>query len=111
MLVATRVLTVVGPSGDIEVPVRIFAPEELVERSWGCRYEIDWPDRRKTMTAYGVDSVQALELALRMIGAELYSSRYHDAGQLVFERENGGYGFPVANGLRDLLVGDDAKFQ
>jgi hypothetical protein len=46
-----------------------------------------------------------------MIGAELYSSKYHDAGQLVFERENGGYGFPVANGLRDLLVGDDAKFQ
>jgi hypothetical protein len=111
MLVATRTLKVRNTEGETNVPIRIYAPEGLAERSWACRYEIDWPDRRKTMTVYGVDSVQALELALRMIGAELYSSKYHDAGQLVFERENGGYGFPVANGLRDLLVGDDAKFQ
>jgi hypothetical protein len=111
MIVAKRSLKVRNADGETEVPIRIFAPEELAERSWGCRYEIDWPNRRKAMTAHGVDSVQALELALRMIGAELYTSSYHKAGELVHETPGGGYGFPVPNTIRDMLVGDDAKFQ
>ena len=58
----------------------------------------------------GIDSMQALLLALQMIGAELYSSKHHDAGELVWEREGGGYGFPVPRTISDLLVGDDAVF-
>ena len=58
----------------------------------------------------GVDAIQALELALRMIGAFIYSSDHHASGNLVWEAPGKGYGFPVANSIRDLLVGDDKKY-
>jgi hypothetical protein len=40
----------------------------------------------------------------------LYASDYHENGQLMWTDEGLGYGFPVASTLRDLLVGDDARF-
>jgi hypothetical protein len=61
------------------------------------------------MTSRGGDAVQALEIALRLIGAQLYASKYHQDGSLVFETPGAGYGFPVPANLRDLLVGADAK--
>jgi Domain of unknown function (DUF6968) len=109
MLIATRVLTVRDGETETKVPVRLFAPVHE-GRSWGCRYEIDWPDRRKTVTARGVDSVQALWIALQMVGAELYTSAYHEAGTLVFDEPGRGYGFPVPANIRDMLVGDDARY-
>ena len=54
--------------------------------------------------------MQALVLALQVIGAEVYSSSYHEAGTLYLQDPGKGYGFPVAPTLRDLLIGDDAKF-
>jgi len=54
--------------------------------------------------------VQALEIALRLIGAQLYASTYHQEGTLVFGKPGAGYGFPVPVNMRDLLVGDDAEF-
>ena len=62
------------------------------------------------MEAGGFDSVQALFIALGMIGAEIYTSNYHKAGQLFWDKPGSGYGFPVAPTLRDLLIGDDTKF-
>lgn len=58
--------------------------------------------------AFRVDSVQALILALEMIGTELHASGYHAAGELSFERPGSGYGFPVPRTIGDELVGDDA---
>ena len=58
----------------------------------------------------GVDSVQALDLALRAVGAQLYASDHHASGNLVWEEPGKGYGFPVTNNIRDLLVGDDKRF-
>jgi hypothetical protein len=49
-------------------------------------------------------------LALQMIGGELYASEHHESGDLMFDAPRRGYGFPVAASLRDLLVGDDAKY-
>ncbi|MEQ9691034.1 MAG: hypothetical protein RLO48_14990 [Bauldia litoralis] len=109
MLIAERILKAHQDGQEADVPVRIYRPEP-VEGAWGCRYEIDWPDRPHAMAARGVDAVQALLLALELIGATLYSSSYHDSGALAFERQGGGYGFPVPSGMRDLLKGDDAKF-
>jgi uncharacterized protein DUF6968 len=74
-----------------------------------CNYEIDWPEGKETMTAWGFDSVQALVVALQMIGAELYSSSYHKSGKLMLEAPGNGYGFPVVSSLRDMLEGEDAK--
>ena len=110
MIVATRNLTLHRADGDVEVPVRIFAPENDVLRGWGCRFEIDWPDEPTSMTARGIDAVQALEIGLKLIGTQLYTSRYHEAGELMFDKPGAGYGFPVPQNMRDLLVGDDAKF-
>lgn len=109
MLIATRVLKLRRASGDIDIPVRIFAPVAEAA-SWSCKVEIDWPDGTWAGSVGGVDAVQALELALKMIGVQVYASDYHASGNLFWEQPGRGYGFPVTNNLRDLLVGDDKKF-
>lgn len=106
MLIATRVLTLRRTTGDIEIPIRIFAPRQETT-DWSCKFEVDWPDGAWTMAAGGVDAVQAFELALKMIGAQIYASDHHASGNLVWLEPGKGYGFPVPSGIRDLLVGDD----
>jgi hypothetical protein len=53
--------------------------------------------------------VQALVIALQMIGTELYTSAYHREGRLIYPRLPGGFGFPVAGNVRDLLEGEDRE--
>jgi hypothetical protein len=108
VLIAHRSLIITGPSGDTEVPVRLFQPEND-EGMWICRYEIDWPSQKRSHFAGGVDSFQALILALQMIGAEIYASAHHKAGSLKWFERYRGYGFPVGANLRDLLIGDDTN--
>ena len=110
MIIGTRNLKVRSQQGDVDVPVRIFAPVEDAERGWGCKFEIEWPNGADTMTARGIDAIQALEIAMKMIGAHLYTSKQHEAGELMFDKRGAGYGFPVPQNMRDLLIGDDAKF-
>ena len=106
MIIATRILKLRNGNAEREVPIRIFAPVQE-ETDWSCRFEVDWPDGTLIRAAIGIDAVQALILALRMIGTQLYASDYHVAGNLAWEAQGLGYGFPVANAFRDLLVGDD----
>ena len=108
VLIAYRRLVITGPSGETEVPLRLFQPEND-DGMWICRYEIDWPGHKRSHFAGGVDAFQALILALQMIGAEIYASAYHDAGSLKWFEQYRGYGFPVGCNLRDMLIGDDAK--
>jgi hypothetical protein len=109
MLIASRTLRLRRSAGEIPVPIRIFAPREL-DGAWACRFEIEWPDEITTMEAMGEDAVQALELAMKMIGAFIYTSDYHASGELMWGAPGKGYGFPVANTIRDMLIGDDKKF-
>jgi hypothetical protein len=51
--------------------------------------------------------MQAVLLALQMIGAVLYTSDYHKSGKLFWEKPGRGYGFPVPSNLQDMLIGDD----
>ena len=106
---ATRLLAIIDNGLRRDVPVRIFAPERG-DRAWTCRYEIEWPERLRAGAGFGIDSVQALTIALQNVGVELYASPYHRAGRLVFDKPGNGYGFPVAKDARHLLVGDDARF-
>lgn len=110
MVIASRLLKFRGSKGETEIPIRLFSPEKADGDVWSCRYEVDWPHGHWTHAAHGVDSVQAILLALQMIGAEIYASEYHKSGQLVLEGPGRGYGFPVSSSLRDLLIGDDAKY-
>ena len=92
------------------VEVRIFKPERVDDHEWKCEYEIGWPDATRRFAGHGIDSVQALNIALQMVGTEIYTSTYHRAGKLHYHKLPGGYGFPVAANCRDLLEGDDKEF-
>jgi hypothetical protein len=110
MMIANRVLNFSGENGDIKIPIRIFAPERKGAAEWSCHFEIDWPDDKRQAAAVGLDSVQAIVLAFQMIGSEIYATSYHKSGKLFLEAPGRGYGFPVTAGIRDLLIGDDAKY-
>ena len=108
-MIAERLLKLNDRGGTVDVAVRIFAPERE-KQAWSCRYEILWPDGIRIASARGIDSAQAILVALQMIGAELYTSDHHKAGRLMFDEPGRGYGFPLTQNLRDLLTGDDAKY-
>ena len=109
MIIAGRLLKLHRELGDTDVAVRVFEPEQEQD-AWSTRYEIDWPEGTRTASAVGVDSLQSLLFALKMLGVEIYTSNYHKSGRLVWTEPGQGYGLPVTQNLRDLLVGDDAKF-
>ncbi|MGO4525317.1 hypothetical protein AB4097_10690 [Microvirga sp. 2MCAF35] len=110
MIIAQRDLDYAAQSGTtIPVPVRLYAPEGG-GKHWSCRFSIGWPDGVDEDTSHGVDQVQAIILALQTISARLYLSDYHQSGGLYFETPGSGYGFPVPKILRDVLIGDDKRF-
>jgi len=109
MIIATRTLVVRDNNRSIDLPVRIHAPEKA-GAEWICRFEIEWPEGRVERWGAGVDAVQALWIALQMIGTEIYTSQKHEAGQVAWLEPGRGYGLPVPNNMRDLLVGDDKSF-
>jgi hypothetical protein len=109
MIIASRRLTV-GHGDDAKpVVVNIHAPARTEDESWQCRYTIEWPDETTDRTIYGFDSAQALVLALQMIGFDLHTSDYHAKGDLRWDGQRPGFGFPLHREYRDWLVGDDAK--
>jgi len=110
MIIANRDLTLRNGTEEIKVPIKIFAPEKAANGSWFCRYEIGWPDKVSQLSVGGYDSAQAIVNALQIIGAEIYASNYHKSGSLYWDKPGQGYGFPVTGGVRDLLIGDDAKY-
>jgi hypothetical protein len=109
MLIATRELKLRTTEGETPVPIRIYQPEERGGH-WLCRYEISWPEECSTSVIGGFDAAQALVLALCAIGMELYDSEHHKAGNLSWDPERRGYGFPVLSIARDQLEGDDLNF-
>jgi hypothetical protein len=88
--------------------IRLHAPRE--KDHWICDYEIDWPDAPRRFSGHGATSMQALVIALQMIGAELYTSTAHKEACLSAKDGDAGYGFPVIASLRDLLTGSDRAF-
>jgi len=109
MNAVTRSLKIRTPGAEQDVSIRVLWPVED-KKAWDCRWEIDWPNRQRANSGRGVDAIQALLQALEMIGAEIYASQEHRSGTLVWGDTWSGYGFPVPAGIRDLLVGDDAKY-
>ena len=66
-----------GRDGEVRaVPVRWRRPAPDPRGDWACEYEIEWPGREPRIAkAYGVDSVQALYLALQSVATELYTAK------------------------------------
>lgn len=102
-----RLLVYTSPEGDVDVRVTVEQATKR-EADWRCAYRIDWPGQARLGFGYGIDSTQALLLALRAIGTDLYTSDYHRSGRLRWDETGRGYGFPVPRTIRDLLIGDDA---
>jgi len=110
MLMARRTLKLKADGAVVDVPVELFAPARESNGAWRCVYTIGWRDGVSRKSTFGVDSMQALILALQMIGTELYISEAHEAGALFWDKPGNGYGFPVMPNMRDRLAGDDAKY-
>lgn len=106
---ASRILKLRTQNGLVDLGIRIYLPEGS-GLAWWCKYEIDWPEGVEQMRVTGIDAIQCLQIAMEMIGAEIYTSAYHKEGDLLYWADWKGYGFPVPGGIRHLLVGDDAKY-
>jgi uncharacterized protein DUF6968 len=108
MIVAQRVPKFHIGDREVDVPVRIHLPVDKNDH-WQCDYEIDWPAALRKSAARGIDSLQALLMAMHKIGVEIYNSDAHRSGKLRLDRPGGGYGFPLPREIRDLYEGDDKE--
>ncbi|WP_244607101.1 hypothetical protein [Bosea sp. CS1GBMeth4] len=104
-----RTLIYAAKDGDVAISVTVDDPRQG-DRDWSCAYEIGWPDAPRRGYGYGIDGTQALLLALKAIGTDLYTSDYHRSGRLRWVEPGDGYGYPVPKNIRDLLVGNDAEY-
>ena len=107
MIVMLRVLHLTD-TPDISIPVRVHSPIPA-KIDWSCHVEIGWPDKSWSRDVSGIDAIDALELALRMVGTELYRGEWHANNQLVWLGQGEGYGFPVPRTISDQLVGQDRE--
>ena len=83
-----------------EVICRFFQPE-LDEGSFFCRYTIGWAKKTRGRRVGGVDSVQALLLAMQAAHVDMLMARKDDAAHVIWLDETS-LGLPLAQGLRDL---------
>jgi hypothetical protein len=107
MVIATRLLKLRGSGSVTEIPIRLYKPVSDADGVWSCRFEINWPDEPEAMSIHGYDSIQAMLLALQMVGSRIYASEEHKSGMLYVDKPGRGYGFPVVGPERGLLIGDD----
>jgi hypothetical protein len=54
-----------------EIIVRVFAPEAKADDQWICRFEIAGPSKVVEECGYGIDGVQALQVALEGVRVRL----------------------------------------
>ncbi len=69
---AKREIVFRGDDGtELPCTVTIGRPEERSDRDWVCPYEVSVGNSRKSFGIYGVDSIQALVLALKTLDVEI----------------------------------------
>lgn len=101
-VIATRELALAGGGA---VVVTIGKPERFPDDSaFYCPYQITGLGTQSVMSACGEDAIQALLLALEMIGAFLYTSPEAQSGALSWDcaPTAGDLGFPVPDSIRHL---------
>ena len=102
-VVVTRVLT---RSKGQKVTVTIGKPRKFRNESdYYCPFQIMGIGDEQVRYSGGVDTVQALQLALEQIGTRLYSSEEARTGKLSWDggSTKGDLGFPVPDVIRDLV--------
>ncbi len=102
-VIATRELDIADSRA--KVIVGIGAPKKFPDSSdYYCPYEIRGLGNDKIRYAGGIDGIQALLLALQMVGAELYTSEEGKAGTLIWVGQHD-LGFPVPDSISDMIPG------
>jgi hypothetical protein len=104
-VIASREFTLDGTK---KVTVLIGTPQcKPAPVDWVCPYQTVGIGSGRVRCGYGGDAVQALVLALQMVGAELYTCPEYEAGRLTWDwgRVKGDLGFPVPDNIRDVLPG------
>jgi len=94
-VIAERRLRVTGQP-ELDVRVRIGTPSPFFDSphsSYYCPYQITGLDDSKVKYAGGVDGVQALELAIRILPAELDALRQRHPGLGWEDALEGDFGF------------------
>jgi hypothetical protein len=100
MVIATRKLE---REGVANVVVHIGKPEKFPgSEDYYCPFRVHGLDNEKVGYAGGVDAVQTLELALKMVGTVLYTSTEAQARELTWNGSED-LGFPVPSSIIDLL--------
>lgn len=104
-VIAARTLTL---DGTLEAKIIIGRPQHFPNGgNWYCPYQTLNVGLEQVLYAAGIDEVQALILALSMIGAKLYTSDEYRDGRLTWDcgAVKGDLGFPVPESIRDVLPG------
>lgn len=99
-----RVFDLIDPPGR-QVTVMFKAPTPHFESASKCSYRIVGLGKEISRWVVGVDSFQAIELAMKAAGCDIYGSPEGRAGLLRFG-EGEDLGLPVLNGSEDLLPGN-----
>jgi len=95
-IIATRVLRLGGETSGQEILVQIGKPCPFPDgKDYYCPYRITGLGESKVRYAAGIDAVQALQLVMEIIGADLCSRNRSCGGRLRWEGDEGGdLGFP-----------------
>ncbi|HEY5721274.1 MAG TPA: hypothetical protein VIT45_03040 [Allosphingosinicella sp.] len=103
-IIARRELSL---SGGDPVLIEIGIPFEvkLEHSEYRCPYRITGIGSGRVRASIGIDALQALMLALQVIGSDLYSSEEYRTGRLSWFADDWSrsLGLPVFEGFRDLL--------
>ena len=93
-IIAIREFQLVG--GKDLIKVMIGKPQKIKNgEDYYCPYQIVGIGKNEVKKAFGVDAIQSLQLAMKMIGAELYTSTEARKGDLSWDGgEKGDLGFP-----------------
>lgn len=91
--IARRTLRLNCDGGERSVVVTIFMPEPHGD-DYICRFLIDGINCTSVPGAKGVDPIQAIILALTIIGAALYTSAEYTNGRLRWLDDSDDLGFP-----------------
>jgi hypothetical protein len=95
-VVAERVLHLSSDDNESGgLTVRVGKPQQYPDgNGYFCPYEIICPDFRRIFYAAGLDSMQALQLTLRMVSVELHILRRDRHPDIYFDEPGDDLGFP-----------------
>jgi hypothetical protein len=114
-VVGERVLTY-GPKGRQRIIVRVGTPRRVDPRTWLCAFQIAGTRSSRVDAAYGVDALQALQVAFEGIRFHLARQRIRatwvggEKGDPGFPQMVPAFGLVFANRIARLIAREEKAF-